>query len=383
MKKIKLYKYVIFVVILILLLCTFAAVGIISTVQNKQTEKLNKKELFSYIVYDNQDEKNIKTLVTINSENGIEYIECSDRDKIYGNNKNSITIDYKVKKNENNIFKIKEVEKETKEENIFVDDEYIEKNVISNNVYNISSDYKMLEVKKNIALENFKCYIKIGENGKWVEHEGMFVIYDFYVTQKHLINEDNSITVYEKVCDDYENEVIISSKYNINVDAKEILIGSYVNYPIEYNNINGTTMTGWRILSFNDDGDGSINLVTAGTPYSFYTSQDNPKIMSILTSGFAGQFGNSLLDETYSQSLRSVKYSELIEGPNNLIENGSNYFMYVNSSYYRTRKHGNWNATHHYAESAGIRGVVKLKANVMIDFNKDGTIDSPYNLIMI
>lgn len=383
MKKIKLYKYVIFVVILILLLCTFAAVGIISTVQNKQTEKLNKKELFSYIVYDNQDEKNIKTLVTINSENGIEYIECSDGDKIYGNNKNSITIDYKVKKNENNIFKIKEVEKETKEENIFVDDEYIEKNVISNNVYNISSDYKMLEVKKNIALENFKCYIKIGENGKWVEHEGMFVIYDFYVTEKHLINEDNSITVYEKVCDDYENEVIISSKYNINVDAKEILIGSYVNYPIEYNNINGTTMTGWRILSFNDDGDGSINLVTAGTPYSFYTSQDNPKIMSILTSGFAGQFGNSLLDETYSQSLRSVKYSELIEGPNNLIENGSNYFMYVNSSYYRTRKHGNWNATHHYAESAGIRGVVKLKANVMIDFNKDGTIDSPYNLIMI
>lgn len=383
MKKIKLYKYVIFVVILILLLCTFAAVGIISTVQNKQTEKLNKKELFSYIVYDNQDEKNIKTLVTINSENGIEYIECSDGDKIYGNNKNSITIDYKVKKNENNIFKIKEVEKETKEENIFVDDEYIEKNVISNNVYNISSDYKMLEVKKNIALENFKCYIKIGENGKWVEHEGMFVIYDFYVTQKHLINEDNSITVYEKVCDDYENEVIISSKYNINVDAKEILIGSYVNYPIEYNNINGTTMTGWRILSFNDDGDGSINLVTAGTPYSFYTSQDNPKIMSILTSGFAGQFGNSLLDETYSQSLRSVKYSELIEGPNNLIENGSNYFMYVNSSYYRTRKHGNWNATHHYAESAGIRGVVKLKANVMIDFNQDGTIDSPYNLIMI
>lgn len=383
MKKIKLYKYVIFVVILILLLCTFAAVGIISTVQNKQTEKLNKKELFSYIVYDNQDEKNIKTLVTINSENGIEYIECSDGDKIYGNNKNSITIDYKVKKNENNIFKIKEAEKETKEENIFVDDEYIEKNVISNNVYNISSDYKMLEVKKNIALENFKCYIKIGENGKWVEHEGMFVIYDFYVTQKHLINEDNSITVYEKVCDDYENEVIISSKYNINVDAKEILIGSYVNYPIEYNNINGTTMTGWRILSFNDDGDGSINLVTAGTPYSFYTSQDNPKIMSILTSGFAGQFGNSLLDETYSQSLRSVKYSELIEGPNNLIENGSNYFMYVNSSYYRTRKHGNWNATHHYAESAGIRGVVKLKANVMIDFNQDGTIDSPYNLIMI
>lgn len=241
----------------------------------------------------------------------------------------------------------------------------------------------MLEVKKNIALENFKCYIKIGENGKWVEHEGMFVIYDFYVTQKHLINEDNSITVYEKVCDDYENEVIISSKYNINVDTKEILIGSYVNYPIEYNNINGTTMTGWRILSFNDDGDGSINLVTAGTPYSFYTSQDNPKIMSILTSGFAGQFGNSLLDETYSQSLRSVKYSELIEGPNNLIENGSNYFMYVNSSYYRTRKHGNWNATHHYAESAGIRGVVKLKANVMIDFNQDGTIDSPYNLIMI
>ena len=69
---------IIFILILALVFCTFAGVKITTNVQNKQMEKLNSKELFSYIVYDNQDEKNIKTLVTINSENGIEYIECPD-----------------------------------------------------------------------------------------------------------------------------------------------------------------------------------------------------------------------------------------------------------------------------------------------------------------
>ena len=110
MKKKKLL--IIFILILALVFCTFAGIKITTNVQNKQMEKLNNKELFSYIVYDNQDEKNIKTLVTINSENGIEYIECPDGRKINGNSKSTITLDYMAEKNKDNEFKIKEIEKE-------------------------------------------------------------------------------------------------------------------------------------------------------------------------------------------------------------------------------------------------------------------------------
>ena len=104
MKKKKLL--IIFILILALVFCTFAGIKITTNVQNKQMEKLNNKELFSYIVYDNQDEKNIKTLVTINSENGIEYIECPDGRKINGNSKSTITLDYMAEKNKDNEFKI-------------------------------------------------------------------------------------------------------------------------------------------------------------------------------------------------------------------------------------------------------------------------------------
>ena len=160
---------IIFILILTLVFCTFAGVKITINVQNKQTEKLNKKELFSYIVYDNQDEKNIKTLVTINSENGIEYIECPDGRKINGNSKNTISLDYMVEKNKDNEFKIKELEKDEVQKNLNINDESINNSTLKVNIDEDINGYEVISLENNINLENYKTYYKVGKNGNWVE----------------------------------------------------------------------------------------------------------------------------------------------------------------------------------------------------------------------
>ena len=239
MKKIKLYKYVIFVVILILLLCTFAAVRIISTVQNKQTEKLNKKELFSYIVYDNQDEKNIKTLVTINSENGIEYIECPDGRKINGNSKNTITLDYMVEKNKDNKFKIKELEKDEVQKNLNINDESINNSTLKVNIDEDINGYEVISLENNINLENYKTYYKVGKNGNWVEGN-KFSIIDYDCKRNNLTNDDSTLTISAKIENtDLNNIVTLEKNISIvNTDVSNNIISSSLISAIGDNDLN-------------------------------------------------------------------------------------------------------------------------------------------------
>ena len=57
--------------------------------QNVDEEK-TELPLISYQVYDNSDENKIKTLVTVNDNSGIEYVEYPDGTKIYGNSKKKL-----------------------------------------------------------------------------------------------------------------------------------------------------------------------------------------------------------------------------------------------------------------------------------------------------
>lgn len=57
--------------------------------------------------------------------------------------------------------------------------------------------------------------------------------------------------------------------------ADKAQIGDYVNYPVYYDNVNGSTMKGWRVISKNIDLDGNpspgtVNLVSAGVPLTYY-----------------------------------------------------------------------------------------------------------------
>ena len=72
-----------------------------------EDEETTEIPLITYQVYDNSDENKIKTLVTINDNNGIEYVEYPDGTKIETNNKTQFSVNYNMAKDENYTFKIK------------------------------------------------------------------------------------------------------------------------------------------------------------------------------------------------------------------------------------------------------------------------------------
>lgn len=123
MKKFKISKVKLInaiIIMLTILMITYIAINsqlikdILGIKIKQENEEIKVLPLFSYVVYDNQDQENIKVLISINSENGIEYIEKPDGSKIFGNEKKQMKIDYIAKKEEENIFKIKEKEKMNK-----------------------------------------------------------------------------------------------------------------------------------------------------------------------------------------------------------------------------------------------------------------------------
>lgn len=66
--------------------------------------------------------------------------------------------------------------------------------------------------------------------------------------------------------------------------ADKVEIGDYVNYPVYYDNVNGSTLKGWRVISKNIDLDGNpspgtVNLVSAGVPLTYWL--DNGVVTSI------------------------------------------------------------------------------------------------------
>ena len=94
MKKFKISKVKLInaiIIMLTILMITYIAINsqlikdILGIKIKQENEEIKVLPLFSYVVYDNQDQENIKVLISINSENGIEYIEKPDGSKIFGN----------------------------------------------------------------------------------------------------------------------------------------------------------------------------------------------------------------------------------------------------------------------------------------------------------
>lgn len=124
MKRIKLNNIKILILVFIILIVLFSIYMINNgTITNKLFETQMKQEeeteisFFKYEIYDNQDNENLKVLVTITStDNGIEYIQTPNGNKIYVNGKMQFTIDHVCKLAVDEIFKIKEVNKEEVQE---------------------------------------------------------------------------------------------------------------------------------------------------------------------------------------------------------------------------------------------------------------------------
>ena len=74
--------------------------------------------------------------------------------------------------------------------------------------------------------------------------------------------------------------------------ADKVEIGDYVNYPVYYDNVNGSTLKGWRVISKNIDLDGNpspgtVNLVISGVQLTYYhTYHDSSISIENLTTKF-------------------------------------------------------------------------------------------------
>ena len=179
-KKSKLIAIVITLIIIMLLII----VGVINkekimqiipfqSLLGEEEEDADEQELLSYKIYDNEDVNNIKLSFTIQSNDGIEYIEDFTNNKIFGYGKSKIVIDYTCALGTELQFKIKEINKDEVEEKIEIVPElgtqeypFLIKN--AKGLKNIANHY----LEQKILLETSNIYYKLDkdidlQNANW------------------------------------------------------------------------------------------------------------------------------------------------------------------------------------------------------------------------
>lgn len=221
------------IAIIALIILTVLAIFIINRTsiisKMKQTIQKEEKPLFAYEVYDNQDENKIKVLVTVNSEDGIDYIIMPDETRINCYDKIETAIDYAAAKDSEGTFKIKEKDKEEKTETIKLDDQTLHDNGLALDETD-QSGYKEFTISNKLQnlKEKFTSYsYKIGENGEWTQPTDIQnEIYkiselDYDLMQKELLNSDKTLNVYAKMSDSVGNTVIIKKNYNVDTTEEE------------------------------------------------------------------------------------------------------------------------------------------------------------------
>ena len=255
-------------------------------------EETEEQPLISYQVYDNSNEDQIKTLVTVNNSSGIEYVEYPDGTKLETNNKSQVSIDYNMAKDENYTFKIKTADNENiQESTVCANDEFINSNGISISKINQEDGYEVLEIAKQNNVEGYKIYYQIGKNGNWVEGQGKIGLVDYDLVTNNLINEDNTVTISAKIENPTnKNIVTISKKYSVNTNSTtnsyeaesilDVLKNEEINTGL-YNLTVKDEKYNLRVYSF----DGNLNIktnTTFGTEEDVATASEYAKNMIVL-----------------------------------------------------------------------------------------------------
>ena len=223
----KKYKLIILIIFIIFIQSTLVMIFLFNKFEiiDKITKLKFKKEetsKISYQVYDNSTENKLKTLITINDTNGIDYVECPNN-KIIGNKKKQITFDYIMDKNENYTFKVKSVDNDNiNEYTISANDKFINDNGVKINKIKEQNGYKVIDIENMISLDGYKTYYKIGQDEKWIEGKGKIAIHDYDLMTSNLINKDNTISIAAKIENEKNKEtVILNKKFEVDTEPKE------------------------------------------------------------------------------------------------------------------------------------------------------------------
>ena len=294
-KKIIIYVLIIFFVILLVAILN-NNFKIIEKITNGKLQNADKETteppLISYQVYDNSNEEQIKTLVTVNNSNGVKYVEYPDGTRIEANNKQKVSLDYNMAKDENYTFKIKTADNENVQEStVCANDEFINSNGISISKINQEEGYEVLEIAKQNNVDGYKIYYQIGKNGNWVEGQGKIGLVDYDLVTNNLINEDNTVTISAKIENPTnKNIVTISKKYSVNTNSTtnsyeaesilDVLKNEEINTGL-YNLTVKDEKYNLRVYSF----DGNLNIktnTTFGTEEDVATASEYAKNMIVL-----------------------------------------------------------------------------------------------------
>lgn len=303
-------KIIIYVIIIFFVISLVAILNdnfkIIERIANGRLKNADEEKaelpLISYQVYDNSDESNIKTLVTVNDSDGIEYVEYPDGTKIETNNKTQFSVDYNMANDENYTFKIKtKSNEEIQESTICVNDDFVNDKGVSVSKINNENGYKVIDIENKISLDGYKTYYQIGNNGSWVEGTGKIGLADYDLTTNNLLNEDNTITINAKIENQTtQNVVNVTKKYEVETSSKN---NSYNAESLLKALENGEIGTGvhqvtvedetynLKVYSFNED----LNIkadTTLGTEDDVATASEYAKNMIVLKVN-----GNLTVDE--------------------------------------------------------------------------------------
>ena len=149
-------------IILVLILACFTIVTVPKIIEKVNAEK---NTLLSYEVKEKISDNEYKILITIRSEDGIEYIKYPNGNILKANGKNKVGIDYKIVEETGYDFIIKQVGKEEVTETIFKEIQKINgEYVLVNGVYVNKPDLSGFDSK-------YTRYLNISEDGKMVPGE--------------------------------------------------------------------------------------------------------------------------------------------------------------------------------------------------------------------
>ena len=223
-------KIIIYVIIIFFVISLVAILNnnfkIIEKITNgrlqNEDEETTEIPLITYQVYDNSDENKIKTLVTINDNSGIEYIEYPEGTKLETKDKTQVSIDYNMEKDKNYTFKIKTKSNEQiQEQTVCANEDFINDKGISISKLNNENGYKVIDIENKINLDGYKAYYQIGKNGSWIEGTGKIGLADYDLTTNNLLNEDNTITINAKIENQTtKNAVNVTQKYEVETSSK-------------------------------------------------------------------------------------------------------------------------------------------------------------------
>ena len=167
----------------------------------KKRLNLDTSKLLEYYILDNQNEDDIKLLININSELGIQYVECADGKIISANNKNNLAFDMSAQKDETYTIKITENGRYT-EKTITITDETTREHTADIKLIATNDEYKIVDLG-DFKFDGFTSYFKIGENSEWQVGNKNLLICDYEFLSNpyysNAIEDGNKITIYVKL----------------------------------------------------------------------------------------------------------------------------------------------------------------------------------------